>query len=94
MDNNNQLFVTLNETVLIPSQVAEEFLYQAVNWQGEKIADIGEMPENCTKSDDDETVRSTLEQKKVPAKDQCLAFPVNDASIQKRYLLFIVPSQK
>ena len=77
-DNNNQLFVTLNETVLIPSHFGEEYLYKVVDWQGEKIADIGEMPENCTKSEDDETARSVLENMKVPAKDQCLAFPVND----------------
>src|SRR5690554_45616 len=43
-DNNNQVFVTLNETVLIPSQFGGEYLFMVVNWQGEKIADIAEMP--------------------------------------------------
>lgn len=79
-DNNNQLFVTLNETVIIPSQFGKEFLYMAVNWQGEKTADIAEMSENCTISEDEETERSALKKKKVPAKDQCFAFPVNDPS--------------
>ncbi len=77
-DNNNQPFVTLNETVLIPSQFGEEFLYKAVNWQGEKIADIAAMPENCTVREDEETARIALKNKQVPAKDRCLTFPVND----------------
>lgn len=79
-DNNNQVFVTLNETVLIPSQFGGEYLFMAVNWQGEKIADIAEMPENCTISEDEETAKLALKKNKVPAKDQCLAFPVNDHS--------------
>lgn len=77
-DNNNQPFVTLNETVLIPSQFGEEYLYKAVNWQGEKIADIAAMPESCMNSAGEDAARSALKNKKVPAKDQCLAFPLND----------------
>jgi len=77
-DNNNQPFVTLNETVLIPSQFGKEYLYEAVDWEGQKVADIGKMPGNCTISKSEEEVRSALENKKVPAKDQCFAFPVSD----------------
>jgi len=77
-DNNNQLFVTLNETVLIPSHFGESYLYKAVNWQGEKITDIAPMPESCKTSEDEDAARSALKIKQVPNKDQCLAFPVND----------------
>lgn len=77
-DNNNQLFVTLDETVLIPSHFGEEYLYKAVNWEGDKIADIAKMPEQCSINEDEEVSREALKNKEVPAKDQCQTFPVND----------------
>tara|TARA_R100000908_G_scaffold65083_1_gene51682 strand:- start:10629 stop:11783 length:1155 start_codon:yes stop_codon:yes gene_type:complete len=88
-DNNNQPFVTLNETVLIPSHFGEAYLYKAVNWQGEKIADIAAIPESCTISEDEDAARSALKNKEVPAKDQCLAFPVNDrANPDEIYIIY------
>ncbi len=79
-DNNNQPFVTLNETILLPSQANGKFLYQAINWNGDKLADIGEIPTGCTASENKEEIRSALENRNVPARDSCLAFPVNDRS--------------
>ena len=82
-------FVTLNETVLIPSHFGEAYLYKAVNWQGEKIADIAAIPESCTISEDEDAARSALKNKEVPAKDQCLAFPVNDrANPDEIYIIY------
>lgn len=77
-DNNNQIFVTLDETVLVTSQIGGEYLYKAVDWTGKKIADIAALPESCTTNEDEDAARSALKNKIVPAKDQCLAFPVND----------------
>ena len=78
--NNNRPFITLNETILLPSHTNGEFLYQAFNWQGEKVADIGEIPDGYTPLADDEEVRSALRDKRVPERDLALAFPVNDLS--------------
>jgi hypothetical protein len=80
MDNNNQPFVTLNETILIPSQANGKFLYQAINWDGDKLADIGEIPTKCTAAEVNDDIRSALVNREVPARDSCLAFPVNDHS--------------
>lgn len=78
IDNNNEPFVTQNETILLPSQTNGEFLYQAINWSGEKLADIGELPANCTDTEDNDEIRSALENRNVSARDLCLVFPVHD----------------
>ncbi|REL37791.1 hypothetical protein DYD21_08400 [Rhodohalobacter sp. SW132] len=79
-DMNNRPFVTLNETILLPSQVDGKFLYQAINWNGDEIANIGELPTDCTATEDNDIIRSALESRNVPRRDLCLAFPVNDHS--------------
>lgn len=75
-DNNNQPFITLNETVLLPSQVGGNFLYRAINWEGEKVADIGKISGECTAAEEEN--RMAIKNKTVPEKDECFAFPVND----------------
>lgn len=80
IDNNNEPFVTLNETILLPSQGNGEFLYQAINWSEEKLADIGELPADCTVTEDNDEIRSALENRTVPSRDLCLVFPVHDRS--------------
>lgn len=79
-DMNNQPFVTLNETILLPSQNNGKFLYEELNWKGKKLADIGAIPKNYTASENVNKVWSILENRKVPAQDLCEAFPVNDPS--------------
>lgn len=76
-DNYNRPFVTLNETVLLPYQNSCEFLYEAINWQGEKLADIGEVPEGFKRSQGGEYIRDALQNKEVPDRDSALVFPVN-----------------
>ena len=78
--NFNRPFVTLNETILLPSHTDGEFLYQAFNWQGEKVADIGEIPEGYTPLQDVDEVRMALRNRTVPERDVALAFPVDDLS--------------
>ena len=89
--NNNRPFVTLNETILLPSQTNGEFLYQAFNWQGKKVTDIGEVPDGYTPLADDEEVRSALRDQRVPERDLALVFPVNDLSdYNEIYLVYSV----
>ena len=78
--DNNRPFVTLNETILLPTHANGEFLYRAVNWQGEKVGGIGEIPEGYADFSDDAEVRMALQNKTVPAHELALAFPVNDPS--------------
>jgi len=87
--DNNRPFVTLNETVLLPSHTYGEFLYRAVNWQGEKIADIGEIPEGYAPFTDDSVVRAALQNMRVPPHELALAFPVNDPTeLNEIYLVY------
>lgn len=89
--NNNRPFITLNETILLPSHTNGEFLYQAFNWEGEKVADIGEVPDGYTPLADDDEVRSALRDQRVPERDLALAFPVNDLSdLNEIYLVYSV----
>lgn len=89
-DVNNIPFITLNETILLPSQANGEYLYQLINWEGEKLADIGEIPEGYTAEEDIEETRLALENKQVPARDSILPFPVHDRSNPEE--IFIVYS--
>ncbi|TVR26789.1 MAG: hypothetical protein EA390_14435 [Balneolaceae bacterium] len=87
--NNNRPFVTLNESILLPSQTHGEFLYRAVNWQGEKVGDIGEIPDGYTNNSDDAEVRMSLQNQRVPAHELALAFPVDDPSdLNEIYLVY------
>ena len=76
--NNNRPFVTLNETVLLPSQFNGEHLYKAVTWEGEKVADIGDLPEGYRALANDEEAGQSLRANRVPTHELALAFPVND----------------
>lgn len=78
IDVNNLPFVTQNETILLPSQAGGEYLYQVINWEGEKLADLGEIPAGYAGSQENDEIRAALENKEVPARDSTLAFPVND----------------
>ena len=78
IDNNNQPFVTLNGEVLIPSGSGGRYLYQLTDWEGNKLANIAEMPLNCSATE--EEVRKALKERVVPASDECLTFPVYDHS--------------
>lgn len=78
ISNNNRPFVTYNETVLLPAQTGGEYLYRAVTFEGEKVADIGEIPDGYTDFIDDEEIRQSLKNRSVPAHEMALAFPVND----------------
>ena len=87
--NNNRPFITLNETILLPSHTNSEFLYQAFNWEGKKVADIGEVPDGYTPLAVDDEVRSALRDQRVPERDLALVFPVNDLSDQNEiYLVY------
>jgi hypothetical protein len=79
-DNNNKVHVTLKETVLLPTQADGKFLYEEINWKGKKLADIGAIPRAYTASGNENKYWSTLENKKIPARDLAEAFPVNDRS--------------
>ncbi len=80
IDNNNQPFVTLYEKILVPSLANGEFLFQSINWDGDKLAGIGEIPTECKTAEEYDKIRLALENRKVPARDACLVFPVNDHS--------------
>ena len=80
IDNNNQPFVTLDEKILVPSLANGEFLFQSINWDGDKLAGIGEIPTECKTAEEYDKIRLALENRKVPARDACLVFPVNDHS--------------
>ncbi len=80
IDNNNQPFVTLDEKILIPSLANGEFLFQSINWDGDKLAGIGEIPTECKTEEEFDKIRLALENREVPARDECLVFPVNDHS--------------
>jgi len=76
--NNNRPFVTYNETVLLPAQFGGEYLYRAITWEGQRTAEIGEIPEGYNDFIDDEEVWKSLRNKKLPAHVLPLSFPVND----------------
>ena len=76
--NNNRPFVTYNEVVLLPAHTGGEYLYRAVTWEGEKVAHIGEIPDGYIEFIDDEQIRQSLKNNRVPAHELALAFPVND----------------
>jgi hypothetical protein len=91
MDNNNQPFVTSNGTVLLPVQTGGKFLYEAVNWQGKKLGNIGAVPQGYKAEVNDDQYFSALENKKIPASDLAEAFPVNDCRDHKN-IYFIYPA--
>ena len=76
--NNNRPFVTYNEALLLPAHTGGEYLYRAVTWEGEKVAHIGEIPDGYIEFIDDEQIRQSLKNNRVPAHELALAFPVND----------------
>lgn len=76
--NNNRPFVTLNETVLLPAHTGGDHLYMAVTREGEKVADIGELPDGYRALANDEEAGQSLRANRVPAHELALAFPVND----------------
>ncbi|MEX2410670.1 MAG: 6-bladed beta-propeller, partial [Candidatus Paceibacterota bacterium] len=78
IDNNNQPFVTLNEKILLPSLANGEFLFQLINWNGDKLTGIGEISTECKTTEDYDKIRMALTNREVPARDACLVFPVND----------------
>lgn len=89
-DNNSQPFVTLNETILLPTHGNGDFLYQALNWKGDSLAGIGETPEGCNPMQDEAGIKTALKNREVPARDLCMAFPVSDRSNPEE--IFIVYS--
>jgi hypothetical protein len=76
--NNNRPFVTYNETVLLPAHNGGDHLYTAVTWEGEKVSDIGDLPEDFRVVANDEEAGQSLKSNTVPAHELALAFPVND----------------
>lgn len=76
--NYNRPFVTYNEMVLLPNHSKGEYLYQTVTWEGEKVAHIGELPDGYIEFIDDEKIRQSLKNYRVPEHEMALAFPVND----------------
>jgi len=88
-DINNIPFVTLNETILLPTQTNGRFLYEEINWKGKKLADIGAIPKGYKTEKNEDTYWSDLEHRNVPARDLCEAFPVNDrADSDDIYLVY------
>ncbi|HYW36208.1 MAG TPA: 6-bladed beta-propeller [Balneolaceae bacterium] len=77
-DNNNQPFVTNYGTILLPTQTGGKHLYEAVNWKGKKLADIGAIPKGYKAEKNKNKYWATLENRNVPASDLDEAFPVND----------------
>jgi hypothetical protein len=94
IDNNNKPFVTHNETVLLPTQTAGQFLYQLVNWDGEKIADVGEMPKECNAAEDNDDIRRAILDEKVPGSHACLAFPVSDITNSEEIFIIYSTSRR
>lgn len=89
--NNNRPFITYNETVLLPAQSSGKYLYRAITWEGEKTAEIGEIPEGYNDFIDDEEVRNALRNKRLPAHVLPLAFPVNDpANLNEIFVVYSV----
>lgn len=77
-DNNNKVFITRTGTILIPTQTGGKFLYEAVNWKGEKLADIGAIPKSRTVIENNDKFFSMNEKKEFLASDSAEAFLVND----------------
>lgn len=88
--NNNRPFVTYNETVLLPAQFGGEYLYRAKMWEGQRTAEIGEIPEGYNDFIDNDEVRQSLKNRRVPAHELALSFPVNDPANHNE--IFIVYS--
>ncbi len=87
--NNNRPFVTYNETVLLPAQTGGEYLYRVVTFEGEKMAHIGEIPDGYIDFINDEEIRQSLKNNRVPAHEMALAFPVNDlTNLNKIFIVY------
>lgn len=87
--NNNRPFVTLNETVLLPAHTGGDHLYMAVTWEGEKVADIGDLPEGFRVVANEEETGQSLRANRVPAHEMALAFPVNDlANLDEVFIVY------
>lgn len=79
-DINNEPFITLNGNVLLPAHEQGNSLFERVTWEGEHLANIGEIPEPYLTSAGEEQTKTAYENREVPARDMYRAFPVSDPS--------------
>ncbi|MDR8393851.1 hypothetical protein NC796_22045 [Aliifodinibius sp. S!AR15-10] len=79
-DNNNHPYITLKGNVLLPAHKGGETLFELRDWQGNHLADIGEIPEGYDPMQERERIRAAVANRQVPRTDLHQAFPVSDRS--------------
>lgn len=85
-DINDQPRVTLDEKVLLFTQ-NDETMYELVDWEGNFISEIGEVPEGSAFERDDEIYRSEISNREIPSLFKSSTFTVNDAANPEEYFL-------
>lgn len=79
-DIHNEWSVTLNGNILKPVHDSGEFLYERLDWRGNSLTRIGQLPDGYRAAMETEAYRQALESGEPPARDLHRAFPVNDRS--------------
>lgn len=79
-DIHNEWAVTLSGDILKPIHASGEYLYERLDWQGNSLSRIGQLPAGYRPSMETEAYRQALEKGEPPARDLHRAFPVNDRS--------------
>lgn len=78
VDMNNEPFVTLKETILLPYENSGKFVYEEINWNGKKLSEFGAIPKGYKATEDVSKVWTMLANRKIPAVDLGEVFPVSD----------------
>ena len=80
-DINNQPFVTLTGNILLSSVKSEQnvnSIYEMINWEGNRLSNIGELPDGSTFMFNPEEYRAAINNRITPAMYRPYAFPVQD----------------
>lgn len=80
---NNQPAITLDGNVLLSAiRLADstDAIFNKMNWEGEQLSSVGEIPEGSTFILDNEKIRDDVDNQVVPSYYRANAFPVNDLS--------------
>lgn len=86
---DNQPHVTTNGNVLVSSASDRKHVYQLLDWEGNHISDIGEIPEGSTFEIDYMEFRNAVSNREVPGILKSNAFWVGDPSnLQEYYIIY------
>lgn len=86
---DNQPYVTSNDNVLLSSVHNGKYVYQLRDWEGNRISDIGEIPEGTTFVVDYAESRNAVLNRMVPGILKSNAFLVKDhANPQEYYIIY------